>query len=293
MFFNRKRHIQRLYKRYAYGKTPLLDNKSGFLRKKKNIIKNIAPEPKKIKKIIIAGLLAGGILVFIYWIFLSPAFKINEISIEYIEFQSENAFIKDYFNSLMGKNIIFAKTESIVEKIKKDYPEFKSLVARKKFPHAIIISFSEYPLIMNVINYTEGGGVYKFIINEIGYAAQSNIENPNLPYVKIATKEPFKPNSFIISKDKIDYITGAANYFETKFKMKILESEYKIYARELRLKTEKYFTIMLDAQKPYEEQFLKLKKALVKLDIYNTPLEYIDLRIYSGSGEKIIFKKRK
>ncbi len=293
MFFSRQRHASQSGKRYAYGKIPLLNNKTGFFKKKKNIIKNIAPEPKKLKRIAVITLAVGTVLAAIYWIFLSPAFKINEVVIDYDEFQSENAFIKNYFNNLMGKNIIFAKIEPIAEKIRMGHPEFKFLTAKKDFPHKIRISFSEYPLAMNVINYVDGGGVYKFIINEIGYAAQSNMENPNLPYIKIVTHKPFEANSIIMPKDKIDYILGTTNYFETKFKMGILESEYKPYARELHLKTEKYFTIMTDAQKPYEEQFLKLKKALLKLDIYNTPLEYIDLRVYSGSGEKIIFKKRK
>ena len=33
-------------------------------------------------------------------------------------------------------------------------------------------------------------------------------------------------------------------------------------------------------------------KALVKLDIYNEDLQYIDLRIAGGNGDKIIYKRR-
>ena len=36
----------------------------------------------------------------------------------------------------------------------------------------------------------------------------------------------------------------------------------------------------------------KLKKALVKLDIYTEDLQYIDLRIAGGNGDKIIYKRR-
>jgi len=74
--------------------------------------------------------------------------------------------------------------------------------------------------------------------------------------------------------------------------MKILEAEYKVIPRELHLKTEKYFIIWLDIQKPFEDQLKKLKKALVKLDIFNEPLEYIDLRISGESGDKIIYKRK-
>jgi len=45
-------------------------------------------------------------------------------------------------------------------------------------------------------------------------------------------------------------------------------------------------------QQPSENQLKKLKKSLVKLDIFNEPLEYIDLRIAGGNGDKIIYKRR-
>ncbi|MBI5152760.1 hypothetical protein HZA39_04450 [Candidatus Peregrinibacteria bacterium] len=292
MFFSRQRKVAKLGKRFAYGKTPVLQNRPAIFKKKKNIIENIAPEPKKLKKILIIFIAAAVTFSLIFWIFLSGAFKINEIVIDYAEFQSQNSFIKNYFDGFIGKNIIFAKIEPVAEKIRTEHPEFESLVVKKDFPHKIRIAFSEYSSIMNVVNYV-GAGVYKFIINEAGFASQSNMENPNLPYVKIITDKPFEANSIIIPQDKIQYIINAEKYFEEKFKMAVLDSEYKLLARELHLRTEKYFKVMLDAQRPYEEQFLKLKKALSKIDIYNTPLEYIDLRVYSSSGEKIIFKKRK
>jgi hypothetical protein len=50
--------------------------------------------------------------------------------------------------------------------------------------------------------------------------------------------------------------------------------------------------VWLDMQKPIEEQLKKLKKALVKLDIYTESLEYIDLRISGTNGDKIIYKRK-
>ena len=38
-------------------------------------------------------------------------------------------------------------------------------------------------------------------------------------------------------------------------------------------------------------KFKKLKKSLVKLDIYTATLEYIDLRIAGTNGDKIIYKR--
>ncbi|MFA6550120.1 MAG: hypothetical protein WCT36_02075 [Candidatus Gracilibacteria bacterium] len=291
MFGNRTKGNS-LQKRYFYGKTPILQNKDGFLKKKKNGIRNIMPEPQKIKKTFILISIAAGILIIFYWIFLSSFFTIKEVTIDYKEAQEENAFLKDYFKDYIGKNIIFANIENGANKAKVEHPEFKSLIAQKSYPNKIKISFSAYTSIANIIN-TSGGGIFKFIVNEIGMATQKDMENPNLPFIKISTEKPLNFNTILLTQEKIKYILGCAKFFEEKFNMKVLEIEYLMQEKELHLKTEKYFTILLDIQKPYEEQLLKLKKALSKLDIYTLPLEYIDLRIYSATGEKIIYKKRR
>ena len=74
--------------------------------------------------------------------------------------------------------------------------------------------------------------------------------------------------------------------------MQLIHSIYKPVEREVHLKTEKDFAIWLDLGKTYEQQLDKLKRTLERLDIYNTPLQYIDLRISSQTGEKIIFRRR-
>ena len=73
--------------------------------------------------------------------------------------------------------------------------------------------------------------------------------------------------------------------------MEIVRIEYKPTAREIHLLTERNFFIWLDIQISYEEQFKKMKKSLVKLDIYTEDLEYIDLRIAGSNGDKIIYKR--
>ena len=95
----------------------------------------------------------------------------------------------------------------------------------------------------------------------------------------------------MIEKSKLDYILESKNYFEDKFGMKIIRIEYKATAREVHLLTERNFFIWLDIQISFEDQFKKLKKSLVKLDIYTEALEYIDLRIAGSNGDKIIYKR--
>lgn len=75
--------------------------------------------------------------------------------------------------------------------------------------------------------------------------------------------------------------------------MKVTNAEYHVREREIHLQTEKNFMVWLDMEKELNPQMEKLKKALPKINIYNTPLEYIDLRISGTDNEKVIYKPRK
>ena len=90
----------------------------------------------------------------------------------------------------------------------------------------------------------------------------------------------------------VDGMSGYKKILEDKFGMRVVEVIYKKVPREIHLLTERDFYIWIDMQNPADEQLKKLKKALVKLDIYTENLEYIDLRIAGGNGDKIIYKRR-
>jgi len=130
-----------------------------------------------------------------------------------------------------------------------------------------------------------------YLINAIGYPIKENLENPNLPYIHLKSEDPVNPDQPIVESGELRYILEANTYFKERFGMRVIEILYKPNAREIHLLTEKNFYIWLDMQRSAEEQLKKLKKAAVKLDIYNTPLEYIDLRIAGSNGEKIIYKE--
>lgn len=175
-------------------------------------------------------------------------------------------------------------------KIKNLFPELESIKVNKDYPSTLTIGFLEYPLVANIIN--ESTTIRKnYIINSIGFAIKEDLESPELPYIKIESDEPINTEVAVIEKLKLDYILESKTYFEDKFGMKIIRIEYKPTAREIHLLTERNFFIWLDIQISYEEQFKKLKKTLVKLDIYTEDLEYIDLRIAGSNGDKIIYKR--
>jgi len=244
----------------------------------------------------LAKLLAiTAVIVFgLYSLFFSNYFSVTEISIESTN-ENQTIIGGNIVNDLKeykGKNILFINKQEIQAKVQKKYPEIDSVQVSTDWPKTIVISFSEFPIVANLTNISKES-TKKYIINSVGYVIQKDTDNTSFPYIKIKTDAPLNPESALIDKNKLEYILGSAKYFTEKFGMKIVEIEYMPIPREVHLRTEKFFYIWLDIQKPYEDQLKKLKKALVKIDIYNELLEYIDLRITGESGEKIIYKRRK
>lgn len=311
MLFSRKKLVIKPGSgyRYQYGKSPILTqikNQKGGLRyssgptsfhtireRRFRLSKVFAKIPRKAKILIVLLAIIGTAAFSIHAIFFSKYFAIETIkaSTEKAEDVHIGDTIIDTLQDYKGKNILFIKKADIIAKIEASYPEIEDIQVEKDLPSTLIISFTEYPLAANIINVTSGTNK-KFIINSIGYVVKEDADDPTLPYIKVKTDAPLNSESTVLDQEKLQYILGAASYFEEKFGMKILESEYRVVPRELQLKTEKFFFIWLDIQKPFEDQFKKLKKALVKINIYEEPLQYIDLRITGESGEKIIYKRR-
>ncbi|MBD3331057.1 hypothetical protein GF354_06075 [Candidatus Peregrinibacteria bacterium] len=229
----------------------------------------------------------------VYLIGFSSYFKVNELN--YLnsgpETEGLSQQIYDDLKDSLGKNIIFLDTNELADKIIEKYPELSEITLNKNYPSTIEFSFAEFPLSANIINETTS--IKKnYIINSIGYVMKEDFENPNLSYIKIKSDEPINIEKPVIETVKLKYILNTIKYFEDKFGMIVQEVEYKPIPREIHLLTEKNFYIWLDIQRSAKEQLDKLKKALVKLDIYEEDLLYIDLRIPSVDGDKIFFKRR-
>lgn len=252
-------------------------NKKPILEKIRRIHKRVPKFTKLTFSILI-------ILTAIYTIFFSDFLVIDQI-------ESVNSDIINDLKDYRGQSILFINKDEIKAQIQEKYPEIENIEVSRSLPSTLVISFTEYPVAANILNFNNNLSK-KYVVNSIGYVVSENADNPSLPYIKIKTDAPINPNAAIIEREKLDYILGAIQYFKEKFGMNIIEAEYKVIPREVHLRTEKFFYIWLDIQKPFDQQLKKLKKALVKLDIYTTPLEYIDLRISGESGDKIIYKRR-
>lgn len=290
--FNKKRKLSKY--RFNYSKSP-----SRISRIKKQ--STYSSTRFKPRKSLFSGLKRSAIIVIslslslflLYIIFVSNYFLLKNVTIKNKDIADEmlGGKIKDSFKKELGSNLIFIDTSALQTEIQKKFPELEKLKLSKNYPNQIEVSFAEYPLVANIIN--ESSKVKKtYIVNSVGFAMKENYENPALPFIKVKSEEPVNIKKPIIEVGKLRYILEAVIYFQDKFGMKVIEIEYKPIARELHLITEKNFAIWLDMQKSSDEQLKKLKKALVKLDIYNESLLYIDLRIAGNNGDKIIFKRK-
>lgn len=247
----------------------------------------------KIKKLFTISFVIGLIALIIYGMFFSGFFNVKEVVVinKNFENQAVSDQIRDTLKDNVSRNIFTINTIDLENKVLNTYPGLETVKISKSFPHNLDVEFTEFPLVANIVN--ESNVVKKnYIINAMGFAIKENLEDPNLPYIRVKTDDPINPKEAVIAKDKLNYILDAKNYFENRFGMKIKEILYKPIAREVRFHTERDFSLWLDIQKPFEDQFKKLKKALVKLDIYKENFEYIDLRIAGNSGDKIIYKRR-
>lgn len=307
--FDKKRRLKKLSLAYGYGRSQATEKKSFIktafsksllkLRKKPPVpsapkqLKRTRPFIKKIKKIAILAIIAIALILAIHSLFFSNFFLITDIKLadDKPENQIIGKQIETGLQSSIGKNLIFTDTKTLEDQIIKSFPEIEQIQISKSYPKTLLIQFSEFPLATNVIN--ESASLKKtYLINSIGYAVKEDMQDVNLPFIRMKSDEPINTGNQVMDSMKLKYILDSITYFEDKFGMRVIEAQYKKIPREVHLLTEKKFYIWLDIQKPAEDQLKPLKKALVKLDIYKEPLKYIDLRIAGQGGNKIIYKRQ-
>ncbi len=290
--FRKKRKIVKY--RPTYGSRPIykLKKRAGVNRQSEKI-KRVSRRNIKFKKGPLIILICLAAIALSYLIFISNYFKITSVKISAESFTNESLSveIEENLKDALGKNLLFLDLDELTLRTIETFPKIQEININKDYPNKLVVDFQEFELKANIIH--ESNSMKKnYIVNEAGFVVKEDFENPALPYIKIQSDEPINVNSTILEKSKLDYILSAKQDFEDRFDMKITEVTYKPIPRELNLLTEKEFYVWLDIQNPFEEQFKKLKKALVKLDIYNAPLQYIDLRIAGNNGDKIIYMRK-
>ncbi len=246
-----------------------------------------------VKKILYSILAIAASSGLIYFLFFSQIFLIQQWEVVEKEVTFYNHQLDHYLRPYENKNLIFVNTEEIKTKIESEHPNLSTIQIKKIYPDTLSMKIEQYPLFANVINIVGEEKIeQKLIVNSIGVAVQKDTVDLELPFIKLYTETSYDLLDEVIPNDTLTKISTLVEQFEESFGMKITEAEYKLIEREIHLRTEKDFYVWIDSEKDSEAQLQKLKKALPKLDIYKTPLHYIDLRIGGVENDKVIYRRK-
>jgi cell division septal protein FtsQ len=263
--------------------------KTTFSKNTKNNVFEPSDHKKKyrnIKRFLELFISIISIVFILYFFFYSDFFKVNEIRVNDNGREEFDMKILNTLLSYKGKNIFFIDDQDIKNKLKSYISESAYYDIRKILPDTIKITILPYKDAINLI-FKIDKVEKKYVINENGVISKENLNLADLPIVILMDATDTLNVAF--KKQEISYMVSAKNYFEEKFNIMLTKMEYYQIEHELHLVTEKGFRVWLDIDQPYLTQIHALKIALSKLDIFSTPLLYIDLRV--SNGQKIIFKE--
>lgn len=237
----------------------------------------------------------------IYALFFTRLLEIQKIDVRGDENTlEEQAAINTYLQDFLGDNLILFNDSKHEYELLNEYSYLKDLNIRRTPLHTLVATITTYDHIANIVITHENGTQQYFIANELGYIASVGITDETLPTIVMdvtgtdldlpETQESLKINQEIIDQETLRNLLDAKTKFEGKFDMQIIEVHYLKRARELHFFTERYFYVWIDLTQSIDVQLAKLKKSMTQLNIYEEPLEYIDLRISGQNGEKVIYK---
>lgn len=271
-------------------------------------IKDSIKKMEKTKKALQFAFSFAVMLGVFYFLFLSSIFKIQTIEVFQVSSQAdpenptetiltkqpfENQQLQDLLNRSILQNLILLNTESLKTTLDQTILNLEDLTIQKDFPNKLIIEFKQFDPVANLVNLVGPSRIQKFfLIDENGRVTSPGEQRSDLPTIRIETTEQAETNKTILKPEQLLYALSAKEYFIENFDLEVSDITYLLEAREVHLFTSNQINIWLDAQEDYEEQIDKLIAALPRLNIYEVPLDYIDLRIDNNNGQKIIYKEK-
>lgn len=257
----------------------------------KNAPINFLGKFKQISKWMYLAIFLAIFIALIYTLFFTQTFNVKKILIYEGPEESTNIQIRRITEPLRNRNIILFSKNDLENLIKNRIDNITSLEIVKQYPDTVIIRYDRFSDVANITNLIGRLQVRKsFIINENGILVEEDKISSALPNITIQTESAFNLGENVINSDHLRFMLNAKNFFEERFDLKVTDIRYIPRAREIRFTTERDFEVWIDLTFDYREQINKLRNAVPKINVYEGPLEYVDLRIRSAEGQKIIYK---
>jgi len=229
-------------------------------------------------------------LLAFYSVFLTDYFVIKQVVLLENGKLSANAGLNQLASRFLGKNLFLVGQTEVVEKFGNFSASLSDLRLNRDFPDKLSIEIAEIPVIANLA-VTVDGTAKNYTINRSGLIVGIGTTEPKLPTLNVrASSFPSSKDPYIES-DLLTLILETKSYFEQTLKLKVVELNYLLIARELHLKTETGFVVWIDLGYDPKKQINKLRDAESKLGFREQKYEYFDLRITGATSDRIIFKK--
>lgn len=260
---------------------------------------------KKYQNLFFGGILGGVVfIVFGSIFFFSNLFVIRQVELTRRDFRVDVVGISRVIESFQGSNIFLVSERNVREEIQTLFPEVSAVELDKDYPDTIRVIVETFPIAARW-NFEllpeeipepqdEDAEVVterEVFLNTVGKMSVVGAEEDTSQHLLIREKVPVLPaptltSAQVVSAAMLDEILTAKNRLEETVPFPISSVEFFRDAREVHFIAENGPTFWLDFFAPLEEQIRKIELARQEVNVFETDLEYLDLRIPG----KLIYK---
>lgn len=227
------------------------------------------------------------VILFLYIVFLSPAFKIKEIKVEGVD-EKIASLMKDkikqgLLTSFFQKNILFLNSQAVKDLVKDNFVLVKDLRVRKNYPDTLKLEIEGWS--PKIIWQTQNK---KYFIDSDGIAFEEALkESPGIPLVADTKNLPVNVGDKIVTKKFVDLASQIAKELPIRTGLRIMEIQVVDITSEVHVRTDQGWWIYFDASLSFENQVERLNLALNEIKKRGQYIrEYINLTI----PNKIFYK---
>lgn len=263
-------HFWRKKKKIKYRAERILSGTPVFVPKKQAVSPPRQISPRAIVRIFWVFL----VLCFIYFLLLSPYFKIKNISVTNNRVILAEEIINKIGPSVINKNIFLADRGIIKKTLEKEFPRIDFVSILRKFPGTIVIRIYEKP--STLVWHT---GNSRYLLDAKGNLIDRVEGDLRMPEVNDLANVPVEIGQQIVTEDFIDFINQLANKFPKKTGFSIKSINVAETTFEVQVISDKGIYFLFDSTRNLDTQLNYLVQVLETAG--GNVREYVDLRVES------------